>query len=124
MSHAWKKWQCIQNCGACCRLDPTERGEAIAVLNERQQEIYLGMVNPDGWCKHYDTGGRRCRIYNSRPDFCRVGLLASLFNLPQDKSESFAIQCCRQQIRSVYGGRSRELRNFERILRLPFQKDG
>ncbi|MED5469666.1 MAG: YkgJ family cysteine cluster protein, partial [Cyanobacteriota bacterium] len=32
--------------------------------------------------------------------------------------------CCRQQIRSVYGGRSRELRKFERSLRLPFQKDG
>jgi hypothetical protein len=118
------KWQCINNCGACCRLDPSERAEAIEVLDEKQRKIYFEMVNRDGWCRHYDSGSRRCRIYDSRPDFCRVSSLKSLFHLRQGESDSFAINCCRQQIRWVYGGKSPELRKFERNLRLLNKKDG
>lgn len=117
-------WQCISQCGACCRLAPHEREEALAALDEKQREIYLKMVGPDGWCRHYDSGGRRCRIYQDRPDFCSVASLASLFGVEENDCEAFAIQCCRQQIRSVYGGRSLELRKFERNLRVNNQTNG
>jgi len=42
------------------------------------------MVGEDGWCIHFDTGRRRCRIYDSRPDFCRVENLVALFAEPAD----------------------------------------
>ena len=110
-------WTCISQCGACCRLCPEERGEALEALSEDQRRDYLSIVGPDGWCINYDSGGRRCRIYETRPDFCRVQQLGSLFDVSDSDLEEFAVSCCRQQIRSVYGGRSRVLRRFDRALR-------
>jgi hypothetical protein len=167
-------WQCISGCGACCRLDPEERGEAIEALDADQRELYLSMVGSDGWCIHFDTGGRRCRIYDQRPDFCRVENLMTLFgsrdpgepappkptqtsqlsqgdrrqggNSPTGtnfvdeadlvgeanfvgeanlvgeanfagEASALAIACCKQQIRSQYGGRGRVMRRFLRVIR-------
>ena len=156
-------WQCISGCGACCRLDPEERGEAIEALDADQRELYLSMVGPDGWCIHFDTGGRRCRIYDQRPYFCRVENLMTLFgsrdpgepappkptqtsqlsqgdrrqggnslageanfvgeaNLVGEanfagEASALAIACCKQQIRSQYGGRGRVMRRFLRVIR-------
>jgi len=118
-------WQCISGCGACCRLDPSERGEAIEALDAHQRELYLSMVGADGWCIHFDTGGRRCRIYDQRPDFCRVENLMSLFGSPNQgeaalevqAANELAISCCKQQIRSEYGGRGRVMRRFLRAIR-------
>ena len=117
MTRLKQHWSCLSQCGACCRLAPDERLEAIEALNPEQQQQYLSMVGRDGWCIHFDSGARRCRIYDSRPDFCRVSSLCSLFGIPDDQADPFAIACCRQQIRSVHGGRSRELRKFERLIR-------
>ena len=111
------KWQCISQCGACCRLAPEERAEALEALNEEDQATYLSMVGNDGWCIHFDSGGRRCRIYDDRPKFCRVSCLDQLFDIEPDQLDVFAIGCCQQQIRSVYGGRSKELRRFNRFQR-------
>lgn len=117
-------WQCISGCGACCRLDPAERGEALDALTPEQRSEYLAMVGPDGWCIHFDTGGRRCRIYNERPSFCRVENLITLFGSNDDQPEAepldgdaLAIACCKQQIRSEYGGRGRVMRRFLRAIR-------
>ena len=112
-------WSCLSQCGACCRLAPEERQEALEALSADQQTLYLEMVGDDGWCRHFDKGGRRCRIYEDRPEFCRVSALADLFAVAADEVNAFAIDCCRQQIRSVHGGRSRELRRFERLIRSP-----
>ncbi|MFM8662162.1 MAG: YkgJ family cysteine cluster protein, partial [Cyanobium sp.] len=113
------QWQCIAGCGACCRLDPGLRQDALAALSPEQRQTYMGMVGVDGWCIHYDTGGRRCRIYNQRPDFCRVANLLALF-APElapaapagwnPAAHGLAIACCRQQIRSEYGGHGRVMR--------------
>jgi len=72
-------WRCIAGCGACCRLDPQQRAEDLACLAADQRRSYLAMVGEDGWCIHFDSGARRCRIYDSRPDFCRVENLMALF---------------------------------------------
>jgi Fe-S-cluster containining protein len=111
-----EQWSCISGCGACCRLDPEERGEALEALGPEQRERYLAMVGPDGWCLHYDSGGCRCRIYDERPEFCRVKNLAGLFGVDEEAADGFAIACCRQQIRSVYGGRDKVYRRFERAI--------
>jgi Fe-S-cluster containining protein len=114
-----ESWQCITGCGSCCRLDPNLRGEALEALSESQRATYLSMVGPDGWCIHFDTGGRRCRVYNSRPDFCRVSSLIDLFGQRGEDGEALAIACCKQQIRSEEGGRGRVMRRFLRAIRRP-----
>ncbi|MFO7630631.1 MAG: YkgJ family cysteine cluster protein [Prochlorococcaceae cyanobacterium] len=111
-------WTCINSCGACCRLDPGARPEALEALDADQQQQYLAMVGEDGWCIHFDTGARRCRIYEQRPDFCRVSNLMALFGSETNaEADGLAIQCCRQQIRSEYGGRGRVMRRFEQAIR-------
>lgn len=112
-------WRCIGGCGACCRLDPEHRSEALAALDADQRSRYLAMVGSDGWCIHFDTGGRRCRIYGERPEFCRVSSLAQLFDVPSEQADAFAIACCTQQIRQEFGGRSKVLRRFELATRQP-----
>jgi Fe-S-cluster containining protein len=117
MGRETEKWTCISGCGSCCRLDPSRRHEAIEALEEEQRRTYLSMVGEDGWCIHFDTGGRRCRIYDQRPDFCRVSNLVSLFGCEGDDPEALAISCCKDQIRSEVGGRGRVMRRFLRALR-------
>ena len=117
MNKQYPSWHCIHQCGACCRLCPEERGEALAALSEIQRTKYLSMVGDDGWCIHYDSGGQRCTIYSDRPDFCRVSELGALFDVPTDDIDSFAIACCKQQIRATYGGRSGVMRRFNRAHR-------
>lgn len=119
MSRSTPRWQCIQGCGACCRLDPELRPEALALLDVDQSRAYLAMVGEDGWCIHYDTGGRRCRIYDSRPAFCRVGTILSLLGAEGAEAEALAIGFCQQQIRSETGGRGKVMRRFQRALRQP-----
>ena len=153
---AQAQWQCIRGCGACCRLDPALRGEALEALDLQQQQTYLAMVGPDGWCLHFDTGSRRCRIYDQRPDFCRVENLVGLFAaghganhesaidavntlespvaddshrndnacdqvtprpLGRGDLDDLAIACCRQQIRSEWGGRGKVMRRFNNAIR-------
>jgi Fe-S-cluster containining protein len=99
------------------------RGEALEALSPAQQQRYAAMVGEDGWCIHYDTGGRRCRIYEERPDFCHVENLAALFGAapgPDDQplqQDQLAIACCLQQIRAEYGGRGRVMRRFRQAIR-------
>lgn len=112
-------WTCIAGCGACCRLDPELRQDALAVLGPKQRQEYLALVGPDGWCRHYDTGGRRCRVYDGRPDFCRVSNLMALFGAAGQDADELAIACCKQQIRSEYGGRGKVMRRFLRAVRRP-----
>lgn len=123
------RWQCISGCGACCRLDPAQRPEALDALTAEQRRTYLALVGEDGWCVHYDSGGRRCRIYAERPDFCQVANLVALFDPdrtpvdtrpaepPPGRADALAIACCLQQIRSEYGGRSGVMKRFLRALR-------
>jgi len=110
-------WRCISGCGACCRLDPALRGDALEVLDEEQRQQVLDLVGPDGWCRHFDTGGRRCRIYADRPDFCRVENLMELFGAAGEEADALAIHCCTQQIRSEWGGRGRVMKRFLRTIR-------
>ena len=119
MSPSTPQWRCIQGCGSCCRLDPELRPEALALLDEDQSRTYLAMVGDDGWCIHYDTGGQRCRVYDSRPEFCRVDTIMNLVGAQGEAAEALAIRFCQQQIRSESGGRGKVMRRFQRALRQP-----
>lgn len=113
MKEQINSWSCISNCGACCRLDPEERSDALRHLNTNQTMLYMSMVGPDGWCVNYDSGSRRCKIYENRPDFCKVSNFHHLFKLNPNKVNAFAIECCRENIKSIYGGKSHVKKRFE-----------
>jgi hypothetical protein len=84
-----ERWCCISGCGACCRLDPAQRPEALAALSPSQRQAYLALV----------------------------ANLMALFGAAGDHAETLAIQCCSQQIRSEYGGRSTVMKRFQRAIR-------
>ena len=110
-------WQCISHCGACCRLAPNERIEALEALTAKQTSQYLDLVDQDGWCRFFDKSKKRCTIYEQRPDFCNVKYLLEIFKPQESSLDSFAISSCKQHIRSIYGGRSNVLKRFQFALR-------
>ena len=75
------------------------------------------MVGADGWCIHFDSGSRSCRIYDSRPDFCRVSRLLDQLAIGDGAADDWAISCCKQQIRSEYGGRDKVMKRFLRAIK-------
>lgn len=107
-------WRCIQSCGACCYLEPTERPELEDYLTPEELQTYLSLVGKDGWCIHFDPQGRQCTIYDHRPRFCRVepDIFTSLYGVTREDFTDFAICCCLEQIESVYGAESQEMSRY------------
>jgi hypothetical protein len=113
-------WCCVKQCGACCYLEPSERPDLDIYLTTAQLEQYLSLVGDDGWCINFDPTDRACRIYDSRPRFCRVEpeTFQEMFAIPPDELNDFAIDCCHEQIEDVYGDRSLEMIRFDREIGL------
>ena len=66
-------WACVKNCGACCKLGPlSDRPDLQSYLSSSEYEKYLSLIGPDDWCINFDKVNRLCKVYDSRPDFCRV----------------------------------------------------
>ncbi len=107
-------WRCIENCGACCHLDPSDRPDLDQYLTQEELTLYLGMVGEDGWCINYDHETRKCNIYSDRPRFCRVkpDVFEEMFDIPVEEFEEFAIDCCHQQIEAVYGEKCEEMKRY------------
>ena len=112
-------WKCTSNCGACCRLAPEERAEALSALSDDQIEKYLSMVGEDGWCRHLDKWTKKCLIYENRPDFCKVKSMSSLFKISDVDANDYAIKCCKSHIKSIYGGKSVVMKRFTRNIYNP-----
>lgn len=53
-----EKFNCTQ-CGLCCQR-----------VNFAEETKFLD--RGDGTCKHYDASSKGCKIYEKRPDICRV----------------------------------------------------
>ncbi|WP_066349447.1 YkgJ family cysteine cluster protein [Geminocystis sp. NIES-3708] len=108
------EWRCIEKCGACCNLDPSDRPDLGDYLTQSELELYLSMVGKDGWCVNYDQELRKCQIYDDRPRFCRVkpDVFQEMYDIPLDKFQEFAIDCCHQQIEGVYGEESEEINSY------------
>ncbi|MFM2432878.1 MAG: hypothetical protein RLZZ511_4092 [Cyanobacteriota bacterium] len=111
-------WQCVKNCGACCNLTPDDRPELDQYLTPEQLIVYLSMVGEDGWCIHFDQESRECTVYEKRPSFCRVTpeTFETMFGVAEADVNDFAIDCCREQIESIYGDRSLEMLKFDRAV--------
>lgn len=110
MSH----WRCLENCGACCHLEPSDRPDLEQYLTQEELTLYLSMVGEDGWCVNYNHEQRKCNIYDDRPRFCRVkpDVFLEMFDIPVEEFEKFAIDCCHQQIEAVYGEESEEIERY------------
>ena len=115
------RWKCIEKCGACCRLDPEERVEAIEALDNSQIKQFDKLIGEDGWCVNYNKHSRTCMIYENRPDFCKVCNISKIFKLKEQESEIFAIECCRDHIKSIYGRTSSEMYRFEQAIHIPIK---
>ena len=104
-------WRCIKGCGACCHLDPRDRPDLEDYLSPEELAHYLSLVGKGGWCIHFDGDTRQCRIYERRPRFCCVQLdtFEQMYGIAPEEFNDFAIDCCHQQIRSVYGKNSSEM---------------
>ncbi len=110
------KWSCVDGCGACCRLAPEEREEALQALDGELTMLYLSMVGEDGWCIHFDKSLRSCKIYSERPSFCRVSNIQQFFDFETSNFDSFAVACCTDQIKTLYGSSSSEYLRFKEQL--------
>ena len=111
-------WQCVKQCGACCHLDPSDRPDLDTYLEEADLALYLSLVGEDGWCIHFDTTSRECRIYDERPSFCRVqaDTFGAMYDIAPNELNDFAIDCCQQQIEGVYGHPSPEWERFNHAI--------
>ncbi|WP_107666834.1 YkgJ family cysteine cluster protein [Cyanothece sp. BG0011] len=109
-------WQCVEGCGACCNLDPSDRPDLEDYLTPEELEHYLSLVGEDGWCIHFDHETRKCLIYEQRPRFCRVqpDTFEAMYDIDSSDFNEFAIDCCRQQIEGVYGAKSPEMKHYNR----------
>lgn len=112
----YKNWRCVENCGACCHLEPEDRPGLEEYLTAEELKLYMSMVGEGGWCINLDRETRKCKIYQERPRFCRVksDIFESMYQVAPEDFNDFAIACCHQQITGVYGEDSEELERYER----------
>ncbi|XP_051149657.1 uncharacterized protein LOC127264235 isoform X3 [Andrographis paniculata] len=89
-------WQCIQNCGACCKLDKGPQFPSPDEIFDEPSdvELYQSLIGKDGWCIHYDKNTRECSIYAERPYFCRVEP-EIFFTLYGIEKKNFNKEACR-----------------------------
>ncbi len=109
-------WKCVEGCGACCNLDPSDRPHLEDYLTPEELDHYLSLVGENGWCINFDQETRKCLIYEQRPRFCRVqpDTFQQMYDIAPSDFNDFAIECCRQQIEGVYGTQSPEMEHYNR----------
>ena len=108
-----KSWSCIENCGACCKLDLTEREELTSKLSAEDISLINSMTSKNGWCKYLDMKNKKCIIYETRPHFCRVNEFSTSFKEYLKNGDQFLIDCCKQHISSIYGNKSKEMNKYK-----------
>mmetsp|Transcript_17523 Transcript_17523/g.53644 ORF Transcript_17523/g.53644 Transcript_17523/m.53644 type:complete len:187 (-) Transcript_17523:1902-2462(-) len=108
-------WACVHHCGACCYLAPGEREGLDELLSKDEMKQLYDMVLDDGWCKHFDKETRSCTTFESRPEFCRVGVdkYQEQFDIKKEEFAEFCGNCCRDHIYDVYGDDSNVMVRFE-----------
>ncbi|KAL8193325.1 hypothetical protein R6Q57_026906 [Mikania cordata] len=114
-------WQCVKNCGACCKLD---KGPSFPTPEEifddsSDIQLYKSLVGSDGWCIHFEKSTRTCSIYDDRPYFCRVEphVFETLYGIDKNKFNQEACSSCIDTIKAVYGSQSEELDKFKIAIR-------
>ncbi|KAG5584517.1 hypothetical protein H5410_044951 [Solanum commersonii] len=122
-------WQCVQNCGACCKLEKGPNFPSAEEIFDDPSDIEAFCRNVDRLIMNYVgwlvvSGSRRkCLFYVvkyqdmielNRPYFCRVepDIFETLYGIETKKFNKEACSCCIDTIKAVYGSSSKELENF------------
>ncbi|XP_060201690.1 uncharacterized protein LOC132630143 isoform X2 [Lycium barbarum] len=91
-------WQCVKNCGACCKLEkgPNFPSPEEIFDDPSDVELFNSLVGSDGWCIHFDKSTRKCSIYADRPYFCRVepDIFETLYGIEKKKFNKEACRYC------------------------------
>lgn len=77
-------------CGICCR-------------NLEQHEWYSHLDRGNGTCIYLDTSNNQCRIYENRPDICRIDKYYDNYKQIMSESEYIDLQiaiCHEKQVAS------------------------
>ncbi|KAI8560409.1 hypothetical protein RHMOL_Rhmol04G0253200 [Rhododendron molle] len=98
------RWQCVEGCGACCKLD---KGPSFATPEEIFEnpsdiELYRSLVGADGWCINYNKSSRTCSIYA-----VAVGIQLETYMVPNQKSSRTLIMRQEAQLLVNYFGSDR-----------------
>ncbi|XP_023518453.1 uncharacterized protein LOC111781942 [Cucurbita pepo subsp. pepo] len=113
-------WQCVEGCGACCKLakGPSFASPEEIFQNPSDIELYKSLIGADGWCIHYEKSSRKCSIYADRPYFCRVEspVFEKLYGIKENKFNKVACSSCRDTIKAIYGFQSKELEGFNKAV--------
>ncbi|KAJ1442370.1 hypothetical protein B484DRAFT_322056 [Ochromonadaceae sp. CCMP2298] len=120
------KWACVKNCGACCKLGPLDsRPDLDTYLSPEELAKYESMIGADDWCINFDKESRMCKIYEDRPDFCRVEpkKFQKMYDIEEEELNDFCAFCCREQISDVYGAESDESIRFEDVIEALARED-
>ena len=112
-----KSWSCIENCGACCRFDLDERDDLSSILSPNDMALINSLTTKEGWCKYFDKSNKKCKIYKSRPHFCRVNEFSTSFKGYLQNGDKFLIDCCKEQIFSFYGSKSKQMKAFKKAIK-------
>mmetsp|Transcript_22074 Transcript_22074/g.32047 ORF Transcript_22074/g.32047 Transcript_22074/m.32047 type:complete len:205 (-) Transcript_22074:117-731(-) len=111
-----RKWACISNCGACCKLSPA----GFEYLDrDEDKKILEDIMTADGWCKHFDQEQKICQIYEHRPWFCRTddASMYVMFGIDdEEEADEFCTSCCQENIKDSYGDESEVLERFKAVI--------
>uniref|UniRef100_M1C7J3 Uncharacterized protein n=1 Tax=Solanum tuberosum TaxID=4113 RepID=M1C7J3_SOLTU len=110
-------WQCVQNCGACCKLDKGPNFPSAEEIFDDPSDIEVGWLVVSGSrrkCFFYAVVKYQDMIEFNRPYFCRVepDIFETLYGIETKKFNKEACSCCIDTIKAVYGSTSKELENF------------
>jgi len=85
------------HCGACCTLIH-ENWIGYEKFKEK------GWILPDSVCANYDAATKSCRIYEQRPDVCRLNTEKRLlgWDIPDELWLLHVEQCCEESHMRVY----------------------
>ncbi len=106
----------MENCGACCRIDLTQRDDITDKLSCDDIDLINSMTLKNGWCKYLDRSNKKCLIYETRPHFCRVNEFSTSFKEYLNNGDEFLIDCCKQHISSTYGRKSKQMLNYKKAV--------
>ena len=111
-----KSWTCIENCGACCKFDLNERSYLADKLSKEDISLINSMTDKNDWCKNLDRDNKKCLIYETRSHFCRVNEFSIALKGYLKFGDLFLIDCCKQNIPTNYGYKSKEMKIFKKAV--------
>lgn len=53
------------------------------------------MIGPDDWCVNFDKQSRMCKIYDNRPEFCKVDKVRykKMFQIEEEDFNVREVEC-------------------------------